>query len=108
MIYKWKIKRGDEVIAISGRSKGKKGKVIDINKSKESVVVEGINMVHHHKKINAKSPGGIIEREGPMHVSNVSLLDKTTGNPTRVGFVAKTEDLKRTRYLKSSGEKLDN
>lgn len=107
MIHKWKIKRGDHVVVIAGNAKNKKGRILQVIKSKESVIIEGVNMVRYHKKVTSKSAGGIIEKEAPVHLSNISLIDSKTGNPSRIGFVKDSKN-KQVRYFKSSGEKLDN
>ena len=103
---KWKIRRDDEVVVIAGRSKGKKGKVLEVLRDKERVLVQGVNMVRRHTKPSAQSAGGIIEKEAPVHVSNVALADPKTGKPTRVGFKVEKEGLK-VRYAKASSQALD-
>jgi large subunit ribosomal protein L24 len=106
-----KIRSGDNVQVISGKDRGKSGRVLRVEPKKERLVVEGLNMVKRHTRpqqvAGAQSQaqlGGVIEREGPIHVSNVMLLDPK-GKPTRVGI--EREDGKRVRVAKSSGTKLD-
>ena len=106
-----KIRSGDNVQVISGKDRGKSGRVLRVEPKKERVVVEGLNMVKRHTRPqqvtgapNQALQGGVIEREGPIHVSNVMLLDPK-GKPTRVGI--EREDGKRVRVAKSSGTKLD-
>jgi large subunit ribosomal protein L24 len=106
-----KIRSGDNVRVISGKDRGKSGRVLRVEPKKERLVVEGLNMVKRHTRpqqvAGAQSQaalGGVIEREGPIHVSNVMLLDPK-GKPTRVGI--EREDGKRVRVAKSSGTKLD-
>lgn len=101
-----KIKQGDEVIVIAGRDKGKKGSVLRLVDVK--AYVEGINIIKKHVKPDPRNdqPGGIVEREAPIHLSNLALIDSSNGKPTRVGFKI-LEDGKKVRYLKGSGEQVD-
>ena len=86
MQKKINIKKGDTVMVITGESKGQKGRVLKVIRSKDRALVEGINMVSRHTKPNAKAPqGGIIKQEAPIHISNIMLLDPASGIPTRVG-----------------------
>ena len=104
-----KIKTDDEVIVIAGKDKGKTGKVIRVEPSKDRVYVEGVNIVKRHTRPNPARPNaqvGVIEREGPVHVSNVALLDPKDRKATRVG-TRRTEDGKRMRVTKSSGTEID-
>ena len=104
-----KLRTDDEVIVISGKDKGKTGKIIRVDRSKGRVYVEGINMVKRHQRPNPgrpNAPVGVIEREGPVHVSNVALLDPKDHKPTRVG-VRRTEDGSRMRVTKRSGTEID-
>lgn len=102
---KVKIRKDDLVRVISGASKGTEGKVIEVYALKNRVLVEGVNMVSRHTKPNTQNPdGGIIKKESPIHLSNVMLVDPSSGNTTRVG--RKVEDGKVVRYAKSSGEVL--
>lgn len=99
---KFKIKTGDTVQVITGDNKGTEGKVLKIFKDKNKAVVEGVNMVKKHTKPSAKNPqGGIIEKEAPIHISNLSLLTKK-GKTTRVGY--KLEGGKKVRFSKKSNE----
>jgi large subunit ribosomal protein L24 len=98
-----KIKKGDTVVILCGKDKGKTGNVIRAIPSEDKVVVQGINMISKHKKPSQANPQGGIERiEAPMHVSNVAMKDPKTGQPTRVGF--KFLDGKKVRVAKKSGE----
>jgi len=100
---KFKIKTGDEVIILAGKDKGLKGKVLKIIKSKDRVIVEGVNIVKKHVKPSAENPqGGIVEKEAPIHISNVALVDPKSGKPTRVGYEMK--DGKKVRVSKKSKE----
>ena len=104
-----KLKRDDDVIVISGKDKGKTGKVIRVDPSKDRVYVEGVNIIKRHTRPNPARPNaqvGVIEREGPVHVSNVALLDPKDRKATRVG-TRRTEDGKRMRVTKSSGTEID-
>ena len=103
---KFNIKKGDTVMVIAGESKGQKGRVLSVIRSKDRAIVEGINMVSKHTKPNAKAPqGGIIKQEAPIHISNLMLIDPTTGNPTRIGRRL-GENNKLVRYSKKSGEEI--
>jgi large subunit ribosomal protein L24 len=104
-----KLRTDDEVIVISGKDKGKTGKIIRVDRSKERVYVEGINIIKRHQRPNPgrpNAPVGVIEREGPVHVSNVALLDPHDRKPTRVG-TRRTEDGSRMRVTKRSGTEID-
>ena len=99
------IKKGDNVYVNAGNDKGKTGKVLSVDPSKDRAIVEGINMVSKHTKPNAKQPqGGIIRKEAGIHISNLQLVDPKSGKPTRVGF--RFEDGKKVRYAKKSGEEI--
>jgi len=87
---KFKIKTGDEVVVLAGKDKGQKGRVLKIIKSKDRVIVEGVNVVKKHVKPSTENPqGGIEEKEAAIHISNVALVDPKTGKPTRVGYEIK-------------------
>ncbi|MDN5248684.1 50S ribosomal protein L24 [Bartonella sp. TP] len=100
-----KIKKGDKVVVLSGKDKGRSGIVLEVHIRDNCVVVENINIVKRHQKQNQKQEGGIISKEAPIHLSNVAILDVTTGRPTRIGFII--EDGKKLRVSKRSGEKID-
>ena len=102
-----KIKKGDRVIVLAGRDKGRQGEVLRVIPAESRVVVQGAQMVRRHQKPNVANPqGGIVSKEAPIHVSNVSLLDPKDGKPTRVGFKF-LEDGRKVRYAKRSGEQID-
>ncbi|MFA7489355.1 MAG: 50S ribosomal protein L24 [Mariniphaga sp.] len=106
MQKKLHIKKGDTVVVITGISKGKKGRVLEIITKTDRAIVEGVNMIKKHTKPNAKSPqGGIIEQEAPIHISNLMLVDPKTGEPTRIGRRL-NEQGKLIRYSKKSGEEI--
>ena len=99
-----KIKKGDEVIVISGKYKGAKGKVLEARPSESRVVVEGINRHKWHVKPTQEQPGQIVDREAPIHVSNVALVDPKTKKSTSVGY--KIDGDKKVRIAKKSGAEL--
>jgi large subunit ribosomal protein L24 len=104
-----KIRHDDNVIVISGKDKGKTGKVIRVDPAKGRVFVEGLNMIKRHQRPVAGRPNlqvGVIEKEGPIHVSNVALLDPKEHKPTRVGHTT-NEQGKRVRVARRSGAELD-
>ena len=107
-----RIKTGDEVIIVGGKDRGKKGKVLRVDPARQRVYIEGLNIIKRHEKPRqvagaqrAEQVGGVIEKEGPVHVSNVMLLDPKDGKPTRVGV--EIEDGKRFRVARRSGTRLD-
>jgi large subunit ribosomal protein L24 len=107
-----RIKSDDQVIVIGGKDRGKRGKVLRVEPKKNRVYVEGLNIIKRHQKPRqvagaqrAETVGGVIEREGPIHMSNVMLLDPRDSKPTRVGI--EIEDGKRYRVAKRSGTRLD-
>lgn len=99
-----KIRRDDEVVVLAGKDKGKQGKVLKVLVSEDRVVVEGVNLVKKHQKPNphAGEPGGVVEKEASIHVSNVAIVNPATGKADRVGF--RFEDEKKVRFFKSNGE----
>mgnify|MGYP000287748697 CR=1 FL=1 len=100
------IKKGDQVIVNSGEYKGQKGRVIDVDRDKDRAIVEGVNLVSKHTKPNAQNPdGGIIKKEAPVHISNLMLIDPSSGNPTRMGRKLNDKG-KLARYSKKSGEEI--
>jgi large subunit ribosomal protein L24 len=107
-----KIRRDDEVVVVSGKDRGKTGKVLRVDPSKQRVFVEGLNIVKRHQRPmqvpnaqRAEQVGGVIEKEGPIHISNVMLIDPKDKKPTRVGIVR--ENGARRRVARRSGTKLD-
>ncbi|QPG05998.1 50S ribosomal protein L24 [Salinimonas marina] len=99
-----KIRRDDEVVVLAGKDKGKTGKVLKVLIADNRLVVEGVNLTKKHQKPNpqAGQPGGIIEKEASIHVSNVAIVNPATGKADRVGF--RFEDEKKVRFFKSNGE----
>jgi len=102
-----KIRRDDQVLVISGKDRGKTGRVVDVDPKKDRVFVEGLNIVKRHQRPRPGStdPGGVIEKPGPIHISNVMLLDPTDNKPTKVGVVR--EDGKRYRVARRTGKRID-
>lgn len=104
MAKKLFVKKGDLVYVIAGKYKGVKGRVLEVYPKKDRVLVEGVNIVKKHTKPSAKYPnGGIIEKEAPIHISNVMLVDPATGQPTRISR-KRDENNKLIRISKKSGE----
>ena len=99
-------KTGDKVVVISGKDKGKEGKIIHVLRSENRVVVEGINMVKRHVKGNGQQAGSITEKEAPIHASNVMIIDPKTNKPTRIGHSV-NKDGKKIRVTKKSNSSLD-
>ncbi|TRW47889.1 50S ribosomal protein L24 [Aliidiomarina halalkaliphila] len=99
-----KIRRDDEVVVLAGKDKGKRGKVLSVLTGSDRVVVEGVNVIKKHQKPNPSlnEPGGIVEKEAPIHVSNVAIFNPATGTADRVGF--KIEGEKKVRVFKSNNE----
>jgi large subunit ribosomal protein L24 len=104
-----RIRTDDQVIVISGKDRGKTGKVLRVEPKKDRVYVEGLNIVKRHQRpvqtAGGQTAGGVIEREGPIHVSNVMLVDPKDGKPTRIRI--EIEDGRRLRVSKRSGQRLD-
>ena len=98
-----KIKKGDHVIVLAGRDKGKHGEVVKMMPKEDRVLVRGVNVVRRHQKQTASLEGGIISKEAPIHISNLSLEDPKDGKPTRVGFKF-LDDGTKVRFAKRSGE----
>ncbi|BAT61044.1 50S ribosomal protein L24 [Variibacter gotjawalensis] len=100
-----KIRKGDNVIVITGRHKGRTGEVIEVRPSEARALVRGVNLVKRHTKQTAQQEGGIISKEAPIHLSNLSLLHPTDKKPTRVGF--KMVGDKKVRVAKRGGVEID-
>lgn len=101
-----RIRKGDEVIVLSGRDKGKKGSVLKVLTNEDRVIVQGVHIVKRHQRQSQTEQGGIVEKEASIHVSNVSLLDPESGDATKVGFRL-LEDGRKVRFAKRSGEVID-
>jgi large subunit ribosomal protein L24 len=100
-----KIRKGDEVVVLTGKDKGRKGSVLQVLPKDNRAVVSGVNVVKRHQRQTANSEGGIISKEAPIHLSNVALVDPKDSKPTRVGF--RMEGDRKVRYSKRSGEVID-
>ncbi|MBN2519946.1 MAG: 50S ribosomal protein L24 [Bacteroidales bacterium] len=106
MQIKLHIKKGDTVIVIAGDSRGQQGRVLEVNRKSSRAIVEGVNMVSKHSKPNSQNPqGGIMKKEAPIHISNLMLVDPSTGETTRIGRKL-NKDNKLIRYSKKSGEEI--
>ena len=104
-----KIRKGDKVIVLSGRDKGRTGEVIEVRPEQDRALVRGINMVKRHQRQSASQEGGIISKEAPIHLSNVALADPKDGKPTRIGFkfVGAGENRRKVRVARRSGVEID-
>jgi large subunit ribosomal protein L24 len=104
-----KIRKGDKVVVLTGRDKGRTGEVIEVRPAEERALVRGVNIVKRHQKQSATEEGGIVSKEAPIHLSNIALADPKDGKPTRVGFkyVGKGDDRKKVRVAKRSGVEID-
>ena len=100
-----RIKKGDTVVLLAGKDKGKRGQVTEVLTKLDKVVVEGVNSVITHKKQNKDSVGGRVPKNAPVHISNVALIDPKNDVATRIGFMVK--DGKKVRIAKNSGEVID-
>lgn len=104
--FKMHVKKDDTVMVISGKDKGKKGRIIAAFPRENRVLVEGVNMVHKHARPTQQNPqGGIINQEAPVHASNVMLIDPKSGLPTRIGYKV-LDNGKKVRIAKRSGEEI--
>jgi large subunit ribosomal protein L24 len=101
-----KIRKGDKVVLLSGRDKGRSGEVIEVRPSQGRALVRGVNIVKRHQKQTGAQEGGIISKEAPVHLSNLALADPKDGKPTRVGFKV-LPDGRKVRVAKRSGVEID-
>ena len=106
MAKKMKIKKGDTVIVIAGRDRGKKGEVLQVIPKADRLLVQGVNLVKRHQRPGPANPGGIMEKEATIHISNVAHLDPASDKPTRVGFKV-VEGERKVRVARRSGEVID-
>jgi large subunit ribosomal protein L24 len=104
-----KIKKGDRVIVLTGRDKGRSGEVVEVRPGERRALVRGVNMVKRHQKQTARQEGGIINKEAPVHLSNLALADPRDGKPTRVGFkfVGEGDARRKVRFSKRTGVEID-
>ena len=103
---KLKIKKGDKVVVLTGKDKGKRGEVVKVLPAENRAVVEGVNVVRRHQKQTANQEGGILTKEASVHVSNLAMEDPKDGEPTRVGYKF-LDDGRKVRFAKRSGELID-
>ena len=101
-----KIKKGDKVVVLTGRSKGRTGEVIQVIPDENRALVRGVNMIRRHQKQTASQEGGVISKEAPIDLSNIAIADPKDGKPTRVGFKV-LDGGKKVRIAKRSGEQID-
>jgi len=101
-----KIKKGDKVVVLTGKDKGKKGDVVAVFPKENKALVQGVNMVKRHEKPSQTSAGGIVTREAKVHLSNIAIQDPKSGKPTRIGFKT-LDDGRKVRVAKASGEMID-
>ena len=101
-----KLKRGDKVVVLTGRDKGKTGEILKVMPEDTKALVQGVNVVRRHQRQTAQQEGGIISKEAPIHLSNLALADPDSGKATRVGFKV-LEDGRKVRVAKRSGETID-
>ena len=106
MAEKSRLKKGDPVVVVTGRDRGKTGEVTRVLSKKNKVLVQGVSVIKRHTAPSASNPGGIIEKEMPIDISNVSLVDPKDRKPTKVGYRF-LEDGRKVRYAKRSGEIVD-
>jgi large subunit ribosomal protein L24 len=104
-----RIRKGDKVVVLTGRDKGRTGEVIEVRPALERALVRGVNMVKRHQRQTAQQEGGIISKEATIHLSNLAVADPKDGKPTRVGFkfVGEGDDRKKVRVAKRSGVEID-
>jgi large subunit ribosomal protein L24 len=103
---KFKIRKGDKVIVLAGREKGRSGQVLEVLRASNRARVAGVALVKRHARATAKSPGGVIEKEAAIHISNLALADPKDGKPTKVGFKF-LDDGRKVRFARRSGEVID-
>ena len=101
-----KIKKGDKVIVLTGRDKGKSGEVLEVRPTEARAVVRGVNLIKKHQRQTANQAGGIITKEAALHLSNLAVADPKDGKPTRVGFKT-LDDGRKVRFAKRSGDLID-
>ena len=104
-----KIRKGDKVVVLTGRDKGRTGEVVEVRPAEDRAIVRGVNMVKRHQRQTPQQEGGIISKEGTIHLSNLALADPKDGKPTRVGFkfVGEGDNRKKVRFATRSGVEID-
>ncbi len=103
---KLKIKKGDKVVVLAGKDKGKRGEVIEVLRDAERAVVRGVNMIKRHTRPGPQGAGGIVDKEAAVHISNLAIEDPKTGKPTRIGYKI-LADGRKVRVARASGEVID-
>ncbi|MBX2806594.1 MAG: 50S ribosomal protein L24 [Hyphomicrobiales bacterium] len=103
---KLKVKKGDKVVVLSGRDKGKNGEILKVFPDENRAIVQGVNLVKRHQKQSAGQEGGIITKEATIHISNLAIEDPKDGSPSRIGYKI-LEDGRKVRFAKRSGELID-
>ncbi len=101
-----RIRKGDKVVVLTGKDKGRSGEVIKVMPAEERALVRGINMVTRHQRQTAAQEGGLVRKEASIHLSNIAVADPDSGKPTRIGF-KRLEDGRKVRFAKRSGETID-
>lgn len=107
MMPKLKVKKGDKVLVLTGRDKGKSGEVLKAFPERNKVIVQGINISKKHQRATQTASGGIVERETPIHVSNIAHIDPKDSKPTRIGFKDLEDGTTKVRFARRSGEVID-
>jgi len=104
-----KIRKGDKVVVLTGRDKGRTGEVVEVRPADARAIVRGVNIVKRHQRQTAQQEGGIISKESTIHLSNLAIADPKDGKPTRIGFkfVGEGDDRKKVRVAKRSGAEID-
>ena len=103
---KLKVKKGDRVVVIAGRDKGKRGEILAVIPDENRALVQGVNVVRRHQKQSPQQEGGIVSKEAPIHISNIAVEDPSDGSPSRVGYKF-LDDGRKVRFAKRSGETID-
>jgi large subunit ribosomal protein L24 len=103
---KFRIKKGDRVAVIAGKDRGKQGEVLKVLREDERLIVNGVNMVKRHTRPSARHPGGVVEKEASIHISNVAHVDPSSNRPSRVGYRT-LDDGRKVRFAKRSGDIID-
>jgi large subunit ribosomal protein L24 len=101
-----KIKKGDKVVVLTGRDKGRSGEILSVDPRASRAIVQGVHLVKRHQRQTAQQEGGIISKESSVHLSNLAILDPKSGKPTRVGFKI-LDDGRKVRFAKRSGDLID-
>jgi large subunit ribosomal protein L24 len=101
-----RIRKGDKVVVLTGKDKGRSGEVIKVMPAEERALVRGINMVTRHQRQTAAQEGGLVRKEASIHLSNIAVADPDSGKPTRIGF-KRLADGRKVRFAKRSGETID-